>query len=213
MVVVDRFFQMAHFVACHKFDDASYVADLYYKEVIRLHGVLRTIVSDRDTNFLTHFWRSLCHLLGTKLLYSTTCHPHIDGQTEVTRSKRTWTNGILTIPMLNLRTIGHLPKLLGVLYLRHCRGSTHLLPLPLSYYLLNAKLVLMLRTEPRKWKSYMSRLGLILSILGLILRRSMKHTRSSPTRIERRLNIDLVTLFGSISGNGDSPKKKEQADG
>ena len=84
IVVVDRFTKMAHFMAYHKTDDASHFGDLYFKEIIRLHGVSRTIVSDRDTKFLSHLWRRLWHLLETKLLYSNTCHPQSDGQIEIT---------------------------------------------------------------------------------------------------------------------------------
>lgn len=73
---------MVHFVACNKVDDVKHIARLYFVENVRLHGVPRTIVFDKEIKFLSCFRRTLWRLLGTKLLFSTTHHPQTDGQTE-----------------------------------------------------------------------------------------------------------------------------------
>ena len=75
MVVVDRFSKMAHFIACNKTDGAIGVASLYFRGIVRLHAVPKTIVFDRDSKFLSYFWKGLWKLIGTKLLFSTSHHP------------------------------------------------------------------------------------------------------------------------------------------
>ena len=63
----------------HKTDD---IAKIFMKEIFKLHGLSKAIVSDRDVKFTSNFWKGLFADLGTKLNFSIAYHPQIDGKME-----------------------------------------------------------------------------------------------------------------------------------
>ena len=74
LVVVDRFSRMAHFIACSRTTDAAHTARLFFNEVVCLHGIPRSIVSDRDVRFTNNLWKNLWRLMGTTLQFLTAFH-------------------------------------------------------------------------------------------------------------------------------------------
>ena len=78
-VIVDRLTKSAHFLPVNVKDSLETLAQLYVNEIVRLHGVPVSIVSDRDPRFTSRFWPSLQTTLGTRLHFSTTYHPQTDG--------------------------------------------------------------------------------------------------------------------------------------
>ena len=87
VVFVDKLTKMVHYVATTTSVTAPKLATLFMREVVRLHGVPESILSDRDPRFTAHFWRSFWSQMGTTLTMSTAYHPQTDGQTE--RANRT----------------------------------------------------------------------------------------------------------------------------
>lgn len=82
LMVVDRLSKCAHFIPLHHPFIALKVAQVSMSQVYRLHGILDSIVSDRDKVFTSHFWQELFKLSGTPLLMSLSYHPETNGQTK-----------------------------------------------------------------------------------------------------------------------------------
>jgi hypothetical protein len=82
MVVVDKLTKAPHFIPVNLTQKETNIANVYMREISRLHGILKTIVSKRDPKFTSKFWKGLFNVFGTNLNFSTTYHPESDGQTE-----------------------------------------------------------------------------------------------------------------------------------
>ena len=81
-VIIDRLTKSAYFLPVKSIYPTIQYAKMYLARIMSLHGIPKTIVSDRGTQFVSNFWKQLHTSLGTKLLYSTAYHPQTDGQTE-----------------------------------------------------------------------------------------------------------------------------------
>ena len=82
LVVVDKLTKFAHFLLVKHPYIAATIAQLFMNNVVKLHGLPSTIVTDRDTVFLSQFWKELFKLYKVNLQLSTAYHPQTDGQTE-----------------------------------------------------------------------------------------------------------------------------------
>jgi len=75
--------KIAHFIRYLPTNDASHIANLYFKKIVRHYGILKNMVSDRDTLFFSHFLLTLWRKMGTNLKLTIACHPQMDGKTQV----------------------------------------------------------------------------------------------------------------------------------
>ena len=83
-VIVDRLTKSTHFLAMRMTFTLEEFYRLYIWEIVRLHGVLMSIVLDQDPRFTAHFWKIFQRAMGTQLMMSITFHPQMDGQSERT---------------------------------------------------------------------------------------------------------------------------------
>jgi hypothetical protein len=81
-VIVDRLTKTSHFLPVHTTHRTEKYAEVYIDQIVRLHGIPRTIVSDRGAPFVARFWEQLQESLGTHVIRSSAYHPQTDGQTE-----------------------------------------------------------------------------------------------------------------------------------
>jgi transposase InsO family protein len=86
-VIIDRLSKSAHFIPVHTNYKVQKYAGIYIARVLCLHEVLKTIISDRGSQFVTRFWEQLHASLGTHLIHSSAYHPQTDGQMERVNQK------------------------------------------------------------------------------------------------------------------------------
>ena len=88
MAVIDRLSKSAHFILVQSTYKTLQIADIFMREIFRLHDIPKTFISDRDVKFTSTFWKFFFTDLGTQINFSTAYHPQRDGQIE-------WVNQVL----------------------------------------------------------------------------------------------------------------------
>ena len=125
MVVVDRLTKYAHFFPISIHYKAPQITELFFKEVFRLHGLPRNIISDKDSKFISLFWKELFRVGGTELTPSTSYHPQTNGKTKIVNK---WIEGYLR----NYVT-GKQNSWIKWLYLgEYCYNNTHHMSIGMS---------------------------------------------------------------------------------
>ncbi len=107
LVVICHLTSLVHLIPTNTTAKATDIVWLFLKEIVQIHGLLETIVSDRDSKFVLKFWCELHHLMGVKLLMSTAYHPQTDamgertirGVTQVLQGTVAHNQGINRLPM------------------------------------------------------------------------------------------------------------------
>ncbi|XP_057714608.1 uncharacterized protein lrfn5a isoform X1 [Corythoichthys intestinalis] len=110
LTVVDRFSKMAHFIALPALPSAKDTAGIMMRQIFRIHGFPRDIVSDRGPQFVSRFWKEFCRLIGAKASLTSGYHPESNGQTErlnqqletglrclVSQNPSTWSNHLVWV--------------------------------------------------------------------------------------------------------------------
>jgi hypothetical protein len=81
-VIMDRLTKSAHFIPVAMTYRVGQYVELYISNIVRYHGISKSIISDRGSIFVAQFWEQLHKCLGTYLIRSSAYHPQTDGQTE-----------------------------------------------------------------------------------------------------------------------------------
>ena len=136
---------MAYFIPCKSTNDALEIASFFLKEIVKIHGLPLTILSNNDEKFIGHFWRTLLNKLGTYLSFSSTYNPKTNGHIEVVNKSLGFRLGFLikqyghkwepVLPQENFafnetinRSIGNI--LFQIVYGKNPRGILELSKLP-----------------------------------------------------------------------------------